>query len=286
MGSSHAPLAGGHNVTRNIPAGNVWRNEDLRALLYSFADGSEGIGPRELVNPRIELCWIAGRRGKPSLNAVLATDETSNAAAHLAKNIADPHFEVLGTNMTTALSTYNAEGGITLTTAGADNDQAILLPHLDAGQSPWTQITWGTDREVAWQIRFDTGSSIAAMILWAGLKLTNTPTIATDNEQVFFRYQNAVNSGKFEAIYSIGGTDVTVDSGVTVAASTAYELVIAISAARIARMFINGALVATSTALAAAADLIPYLGVQASGAAAAKAVTVHGQSISRARRAA
>ena len=280
MGSSHAPLVLGHDGTPNIPAGNSWYDSDLRAMLGSFADGQRGIGPVELVNPRVELCWIAGRRGKPSLNADI------NSATEAVREIADPDFEVLGTNMTSALVTFNAEGGITCTTAGADNDQAILAPHLDANQSAWTQITWGTDREVAWQLRFDTGASIAAMILWAGLKLTNTPVVATDNDQVFLRYQNAVNSGKFQAIFSVGGTDSTNDSGITVAASTHYEIVIAISAARIARIFINGTLVLTTTALAAAADLIPYLGVQASGAAAAKAFTVYGQKIGRAARAA
>ena len=42
------------------------------------------------------------------------------------------NFEVLGTNMTTALATRNATvAAVTLTTAGADEDQAILCPHLD-----------------------------------------------------------------------------------------------------------------------------------------------------------
>lgn len=231
--------------------------------------------PQRTLGRRSSRLWIAGERGKPSLNADIQN------AAEATRMIADPDFEVLGTNMTSALSTFNAEGGINLTTAGADNDQAILLPHLDANQSSWAQWTWGTDKKTYWQARIRSGASIAAAILWAGLKLTNTPTTATDNDQVFFRYQNGVNSGKWQAIYSIGNTDSANDSGVTVAAATEYVLEIAIDASRIARFFINNSLVLTSTALTDATDFIPYIGVQASGAAAAKSVTVYGQYISR-----
>tara|TARA_R100000008_G_scaffold51530_1_gene31014 strand:+ start:38 stop:640 length:603 start_codon:yes stop_codon:yes gene_type:complete len=50
------------------------------------------------------------------------------------------NFEVLGTNMTTALATRSATSAVvTLTTAGADQDQAILCPHLDSGQ---TSLDW------------------------------------------------------------------------------------------------------------------------------------------------
>jgi len=231
--------------------------------------------PQRSLSRRTSRLWIAGERGKPSLNADIQN------AAESTRMIADPDFEVLGTNMTSALSTFNAEGGINLTTAGADNDQAILLPHLDANQSSWTSWTWGSDKASYWMLRFKTGASIAAAIIWAGLKLTNTPTTATDNDQAFFRYQNGVNSGRFQAIYSIDGTDSANDSGVTVAAATEYVLEVAIDASRIARFFINNTLVLTSTALKDATDFIPYLGVQASGAAGAKAVTVYGQYISR-----
>ena len=54
--------------------------------------------------------------------------------------------------MTSALSTFSTTAaGILLTTAGADQDQAILAPHLDnAGTgdtdsiSAWTGVQWGT----------------------------------------------------------------------------------------------------------------------------------------------
>jgi len=226
---------------------------------------------------RYGLTWVAGQRGKPGLNADILN------AAESTRMITDPDFEILGTNGTSALCTANAEGGITLTTAGADADQMILLPHLDTGQSPWTQTTWGTDQETEWECRIKTGASITNCIIWAGLKLTNTHVVATDADQVFFRFEDdhATLPLLWVCVNSIAGVDVETTSGVTALVSTEYHLQIKIDASRIARFYINGALVATTAALTTAIDLIPYVGVQADGAAAAKAIGVRGAKISR-----
>ena len=255
----------------NIPtAYYAW---DASANLFEFRGPVRTRGFNSLPT-RYELKWVAGERGKPGINADIQD------ATEAVRMIADPNFEVLGTNGVSASTAYYAEGGITLTTAGANNDQVIIVPHLDASQSPWTQVTWGTDKETSWECDISTSSNITANIIWAGLKLTNTSTTATDNDQVFFRYAAATNSGKWQAIYSIGGTDTADDSGVTVAVSTRYHLKVTIDSSRIARMYINGVLVSTSTALTDATDLIPYIGVQAT-TGAAKSIVVHGQSISR-----
>lgn len=226
------------------------------------------------LSSRYELSWQAGQRGKPSINADI------NSATEAVREIADPDFEVLGTNGTSALSTFYAEGGITFTTAGADNDQMILVPHLDANQSAWEQVTWGTDQETIWECMVRTTATITSMTIWAGLKLTNTSVTATDDNQAFFRYAAATNSGRWQALYSIGGTDTAVDTGIAVAASTSYRLRVAIDASRIARFYINGVLVATSTALTDTTDLKPYIGVQAN-TGAARAIHIIGQAISR-----
>ena len=147
----------------------------------------------------------------------------------------------------------------------------------------WCWRTWGTDKQTEWECDIVSGANITSAIIWCGLKLTNTSTTATDNDQVFFRYQDTVNSAKWQAIYSIGGIDTATDTGVTAVVSTRANFKITIDSSRVARMYLNGKLVATSTALTDATDLIPYIGVQASGAAAAKAITVYGQEISRIR---
>jgi hypothetical protein len=222
-----------------------------------------------------ELKWVAGQRGKPSLNADILN------ATEATRMIADPDFEILGTNASSDDITFYAEGGITMETDGADGDEVILLPHLDANQSAWSQVTWGTDQNVRWECRFRTGASITNCIIWAGLKLTNTEVTATDADQAFFRFEDDNNNGEWEAVSSIGGSDDEHDTGVVVAINTEYHLVIDIQNDRTAKFYINDVLVETSAALTDATDLIPYIGVAADGAAAAKSLHVRAQSIRR-----
>ena len=207
--------------------------------------------------------------------------------------------------MTSALSTRNATAaGITLTTAGADQDQAIVCPHLDSNQTAWTGTLWGTENEVTWECSINT-NAIDNQKLWAGLKLTNDQLVATDANQAFFKFQtDATNSESFDDftllhfVHSIGGTDYISALPITVAANTIYHLKIVIDSDRKAAIFVNGqqynvtstagstggTAVTTGTTKTAALtddiDLIPYIGIEA-GAAAAEAVDVHYQCISR-----
>lgn len=237
--------------------------------LESFVDEMPGLGNR------YELRWTAGQRGKPGVNGDI------NSATEATREVADPDFEVLGTNGSSDDATFYAEGGIKLETDGADGDEVIILPHLDTNQTAWTNVTWGTDKKTEWQAHIKTGSAITSAIIWAGLKLTNTEVTATDADQAFFRYESDVNSGEWQAISSIGGTDDAHDTGVAVAADTEYHLKITIDSSRIARFYINGTLVETSGALTDATDFIPYIGVAADGAAAAKHMYIFSQRISR-----
>jgi len=254
---------------------------------------------------------------KPALNAVMAaafTDADATAAANTAittaRVIANKDFEVLGTNMTTALATFDTtRAGITLTTAGADQDQAIVTPHLDANQTAWASVLWGTENQVEWECSIST-NAIDNQKIWAGLKLTNDQLIATDADQAFFKFQtDATNSEAFtdftllHFVHSIGGTDYITALPITVAADTEYHLKIVIDANRQATPWVNGvqynvANVAGSTGGTAATavqpsklpvktaaltndvDLIPYVGIEA-GAAAAEALDVHYMGMSR-----
>lgn len=234
------------------------------------------------LSPRFELKWVAGQRGVPGINGDIVN------AAEGTRMAVDPWFEVVGTNAATAGSTAYAEGGITIATAGAQNDQQIIAPHLTAGGiaagslSPWSGVTWGTDKETEWECEVMTTADIVGVIIWAGLKLTNTPTTATDANQAFFRYQSTVAGGSWQAIDSIGGVDVETDTGIDVAINTKYHLKIVITSARLARFYINGVLVSTSAALTDATDFIPYIGVAEGNVGAnAESVRVMGQSISR-----
>ena len=248
---------------------------------------------------------------KPGLNAVSIIDPDADSASALAAYvIANRDFETLGTNMTTALTTFSAtHGGILMTTAGADQDQAILLPHLDTNQTSWSGTKWGTENSVEWECSISL-PAIDNQKVWAGLKLTNDQLVATDANQIFFKFQtDATNSEAFSdysywhLVHSIGGTDYISQIPVTVAADTPYHLKISIGSDRKATCFINGvqynvtstagstggtAVTAVQPGVAAAktaaltndVDFIPYIGIEA-GAAAAEAINVHYQSISR-----
>ena len=248
---------------------------------------------------------------RPGLNAVNIIDPDADSASALAATqAANKNFETLGTNMTTALTTFSAtHGGILMTTAGADQDQAILLPHLDTNQTAWSGTKWGTENSVEWECSISL-PALDNQKVWAGLKLTNDQLVATDANQIFFKYQtDATNSEAFSdysywhLVHSIGGTDYISQIPVTVAADTPYHLKIAIDSDRKATCFINGvqynvtstsgstggtAVTAVQPGVAAAktaaltndTDFIPYIGIEA-GAAAAEAINVHYTAISR-----
>ena len=231
---------------------------------------------------------------RPGINADI--DQVSTVEVQRALN---RNWEALGTNMTTALCTFaSTSAGVLATTAGADQDQAILTPHLDTAATAWAGTKWGTENET----HFETSIMLPAIDnqkVWAGLKLTNDQLVATDANQAFFKFQtDATNSEaftdftKWHFVHSIGGTDYISQLPITVAANTPYHLKITIDSNRKASIFVNGqqynvtstsgstggTAVTTGTTKSAAltddVDFIPYVGIEA-GAAAAEAVNVH-----------
>ena len=231
---------------------------------------------------------------RPGLNANI--DQVSTVEVQRALN---RNWEALGTNVTTALVTFaSTSAGVLATTAGADQDQAILTPHLDTAATAWAGTKWGTENET----HFETSIMLPAIDnqkVWAGLKLTNDQLVATDDDQIYFKFQtDATNSEaftdftKWHFVHSIGGTDYISQLPITVAANTPYHLKITIDSDRKASIFVNGeqynvtttsgstggTAVTTgttpSTALTDDIDLIPYVGIEA-GAAAAEAVNCH-----------
>lgn len=273
-----------------INFGNGTNNFDVRIYgeiptSYIETDASQDLirfrgpirtdGVRTCLPRRYELVQIFGMRGRPQLNADILS------ATEATRETADPSFEVLGVNSTSALSTYGVEGGITLTTAGADGDEMIILPHLDVNQTSWASTTWGTDRETHWECHIATAANVTNTIIWAGLKLTNAEAVSTDDNAVWFRYEDDVASGSWQAAASIATVDSVVNSAAAVAINTVYHLKIVIASDRTAQMYLNGALIRTTAALTNAVDLIPYIGVACDGATAAKALNVYSQSISR-----
>lgn len=210
--------------------------------------------------------------------------------AGIANVTANKDFEILGTNVSSDDITFSTtEGGAQLQTDGADNDQVIVLPHLDASQSAWTGINWGTENQTHWACAIRTGANIADiadMSFWAGLKLTNTPVYATDDDQAYFLYSSnddmgaLTTNGNLHFVYSVAGTDYITNLGIAVAASTIYRFRIEFDSNRKIKIYVNETqygLVTSATAGGAKQsyskqlslamtddiDLIPYVGVQA-----------------------
>ena len=263
------------NGTNNFDQWFYGNIADSYVLWDASADELSAVGPVRVknllntVSPRFELKWIAGAEGLVGVNADAHVDTL------------DPRFELLGTGATADDCTYYAEGGLKFETDGGDGDEIILLPHLDTSQSVWTEVTWGTDKEVVWEAYIRTGSNITNTIIWAGLKLTETEVKVTDADQVYFRYEDDVAAGNWEVVDSIGGSDTSTDTSVVGAIDTDVHLKIVIAADRTAKCYLNGALVRTTAALTDTTDFVPYIGIAADGAGAAKHFYVLGQAISR-----
>ena len=172
------------------------------------------------------------------------------------------NFEVLGTNMTTALATRSATiAAVNLATAGADQDQAIACPHLDSGQTAWTGVKWGTENQVSWEGLVRTSSAIDNQKIWAGLKLTNDQLPQTDADQAFFYFSTDLTNGQnfddFTPLYFIHsntGTDYLTNTGISVAADTNYHLKISIDSDRKPSVFVNGRQYSVTTSAITAFD--------------------------------
>jgi hypothetical protein len=235
---------------------------------------------------------------RPCVNADI------NSATEATREVANPDFEILGTNASSDDVTFSATyGGLVLQTDGSSADQVIILPHLDTNQTAWTGCKWGTENQVEWECAITPDIS-ANTAFWAGLKQTNVCDYADDDDQAYFVYASGdtaagalTTNANLHFIYSVAGTDFITNLGIAVAADTTYRLRIKIDSDRKVAVFVNdvqyglvtsatagGATQSTATQLSNALtndeDFIPYIGIEA-GAGEAQKLRVHYQKISR-----
>lgn len=230
----------------------------------------------KIVGNRIELEWVAGARGKPGLNADI--DSTTDSV----REIADEDFELQGTVATASSDdvTIAAEGGILLTTDGADNDALHIVPHQDTSQSGWAQITWGTDREVSWEALIKTGTDITNVHYVLGLKSDLDMTL-DDADLVVFNFNTDDTDTTWGLVANeAAGTAVDVDTGVRVVINQIYKLRLTAGADQVVRAYIDDELVGSQSFAGGAEDLVPFIGVQ-SLSGAEDVFTIFGQKIGR-----
>lgn len=190
--------------------------------------------------------------------------------------VANPDWELQGTNAADGDATVYAGGGLQLATHGGLNDSTIVTPHEDAGQSAWYLTTWLGAGEIALRGTVRTLAAIGTLRFEWGLRATRSAfDDATDNDKVFLKFDTTGPDTNWELVYEVaGGGDVTIDTGVAVSINTAYAFSIIIDSTRAARVYINGELVATTPALGAGDLGKPYAGVRSQNDANAKYLVV------------
>lgn len=175
-----------------------------------------------------------------------------------------------GTNSVDGGATFATTGGVTLTTTTGSGDQeALAFTNTNSG---WGTVSLIANNGLIFETQIVTGAAITSEVVWAGLKLTFTSVVATDDDQTFFRYA-AATDGFWHIVTSVGGTDVDMATDVTVVVSTAYLFQIRVGTDRKPHYFINGKRVGIGAALTASTALKPFVGVQ-TATTAAKNITV------------
>ncbi len=223
---------------------------------------------------RIELEWVGGARGKPGINADI------DSATEAVREIADEDFEVQGTNGVSSSTSIVAEGGVLLTTAGADNDQIIIVPHQDSNQTAWKEVTWGSDREVSYQCLVKTGTNIGNVAYVLGLK-SDLDMGIDDADLGVFNFNTDDSDVNWGFVGNeAAGTVVDTDTGITVTINTLYKMRLTCGPDSIMKAFINDEYVGEQSFEAGAEDFTPLVGVQALSGAA-DVLTVYGQKIGR-----
>lgn len=203
-----------------------------------------------------------------------------DVAANVANADANKNIAVIGTN--SVAWTFATGGGVTGTTGVIANDQQCLRGQTAANQGIWTNTNWATGDSARYKCNLRSGAAITTQVLAAGLKLTLAAGAtlfdnATNADQVYFGYATDARYGaaaaNWWAVIRIGGASTNTDTTVVVAVSTNYRLVIDVDATRVVRFYINGILRATSAALTADVNLLPFAGTETL-AGVARAVTV------------
>lgn len=188
--------------------------------------------------------------------------------------LANRLWEVQGTGATAAASgngsvAFAVNGGIVLTTTGSVNDQMILAPLSDGNVmvdgvnavtygSPIALTQWYAGRRPWFRTKIKTPATIAGTVIWAGFKLTNTSVVATDNDQAFFRAAD----GALRCISSNNNTDENSSAGVTLVASTEYELDITVDNNMCPLFYVNGTQVKKGARLRDSQALLPFIGIE------------------------
>jgi len=232
-------------ATDNAPEANIIQTGQGGYAAFSGIDHG----------PRLVLVETFERR--PEVNANIAND-TANKVWELETIVNVP------------TSTLAAGGGVVITTAGAANDGAAVIPHQDANQSAWNAITWSSSEQIIGKFNFFPDNVTAVRIECGFRTTTGAMDDATDNDKLILRFDStdgATSNTNWVLVTSATGADTTSDTGVAAAAS-AIRVVFTVDASFQVRCYINSLLQNDPTAnvlTAATAQGLPYAGILQTG---------------------
>ena len=261
--------------------GTIADNAMINVMVHDIADGNckirIGTNGTDVASQAFKLFFVIDPYIIPNQNFVLGG---SNAG---------------GLQISSNTGRDASFAGIKLITGTTDNDFTVLTPRDGetelppaADSSAWSAVSFGTENKIEFSCAISTGGNITDAAIWAGLKLTEVGTIATDANQAYFLYASnddlgaLTTNGNLHFVYSVAGTDYITDLGITVAVSTVYRLRISFDENRKISVFVNNVqygLTSTPTTTTAGGvtesvsttrslamtndiDLIPFVGVQ------------------------
>jgi hypothetical protein len=259
--------------------GTIADNAMINVMVHDIADGSckirIGTNGTDVASQTFKLFFVIDPYVTPNQNFVLGG--TNSGSIQVSNN---------------AGRSGAGFAGIKLTSGATDNDFSVLsprdgeteLPH-SFDSSAWSSVPFGTENKIDFSCAISTSGTITNSAIWAGLKLTEVGTYATDANQAYFLYATdddlgaLTTNGNLHFVYSVGGTDFITNLGITITASTVYRLRISFDENRQISVFVNNVqygLVTTATAgggtqsisttkslaMTDDIDLIPFIGVQ------------------------
>lgn len=173
------------------------------------------ITPKSFAEQPVSLRWrsIEYFNQLPLLNASIGVNANLN-------------YELAGTNADDANVAYDVDGGVTLTpTSAASGNQSVITPHADTGQSAVFNIEWQLQKLIRYQTQLRMPASLDDLTIWFGWKTTPTNPDA-ENACAYFRFQDGVNTNRFQMITQFGTLATFINSQFAPAAGD--ELVAAV----------------------------------------------------------
>ena len=276
--NDHIYSTSSHVLVSLLDGGTIADNAMINVMVHDVADGSckirVGTNGTDVASQSFKLFFVIDPYITPNQNFVLGGNNAG------------------GVQVSSNTGREPSFAGIKLVTGSTDNDFTVLTPRDAETEMPggvdssaWSAVPFGTENKIEFSCAISTGSTITDSAIWAGLKLTEVGTYATDANQAYFLYASnddlgaLTTNGNLHFVYSVAGTDYITDLGITVTASTVYNLRISFDENRKISVFVNNiqyGLVTTATAGGATqsvsttrslamtddVDLIPFIGVQ------------------------